>query len=348
MGHTMWVRRVLLLAVAAAMVTGSSAPGQAADPVVVSIWGGHWKEGVEQAIGIPFTRATGIPVEYEVGETTQRLAKARATKGNPQADVTFTTSHVARLYNAEGMLEAIPRAALANAKDVIPDAFKGDYAVGLYATAYALAVRTDMVKEPIASWKDLWSPALKGKVILPAFDPSAIIIASARLEGGDEFAWEKGWERLRALKPNVAAFYATGVQSIEMMRRGEAAVGLMNSPNVNALQKEGVPVRLVIPREKAIVTVDVITVLKGTKKREAALKFVDFALSPEAQGKLGMSYGATPTNTKAVLTEEFRNRPGIFDTKEKWATQAYMVNDEQRAKMLDAWKERFQRDIMAK
>jgi putative spermidine/putrescine transport system substrate-binding protein len=343
-----FIRMVFATVLAVAFISGAPTVGQSADPLVVSIWGGHWKEAVEQAVGIPFTRATGIPVEYEVGETTQRLAKARATKGNPQADVTFTTSHVARLYNSEGMLEPIPRAALTNAKDVIPDAFKGDYAVGLYATAYALAVRTDMVKEPITSWKDLWSPALKGKVILPAFDPSAIIIAAARLEGGDEFAWEKGWERLRALKPNVAAFYATGVQSIEMMRRGEAAVALMNSPNVNALQKEGVPVTLVIPKEKAIVTVDVITVLRGTKKKDAAIRFVDFALSPDVQGKIGMAFGATPTSTKAVLSEEFRNRPGVFDTKEKWAAQAHIVNDEQRAKMLDAWKERFQRDIMAR
>lgn len=342
------IRAVLGTVLAAALVAGAPTVGQGADPLVVSIWGGHWKEAVEQAVGIPFTKATGIPVEYEVGETNQRLAKARATKGNPQADVTFTTSHVARLYNSEGLLESIPRAALTNARDVIPDAFKGDYAVGLYATAYALAVRTDMVREPITSWNDLWSPALKGKIILPAFDPSAIIIASARLEGGDEFAWEKGWERLRLLKPSVIAFYATGVQSIEMMRRGEAAVGLMNSPNINALQKEGVPVKLVIPREKAIVTVDVITVLKGTKKKDAAVKFVDFALSPEVQGKIAMAYGATPTSTKAVLSQEFRNRPGVFDTKEKWATQAHIVNDDQRAKMLDAWKERFQRDVMSK
>ena len=348
MRHSVGARITVLAVLVAGMLAGSTATSRAADPLVVSIWGGHWKEAVEQAIGIPFTKATGIPVEYDVGETNQRLAQARATRGNPQADVSFTTSHVARLYNSDGLLETIPRASLTNAKDLVPEAFKGDTAVGLYATAYALAVRTDLVKEPITSWKDLWAPSLKGKVILPAFDPYAIIVVAARLEGGDEFSWEKGWERLKGIRPSVAAFYATGVQSIEMMRRGEAAVGLMNSPNVNALQKEGVPVKLVIPVEKAIVTVDVITILKGTKKKDAAIRFVDFALSPEVQGKIATTFGATPTNTRAVLPDEFRARPGIFDTKEKWATQAYMVNEEQRAKMLDTWKERFQRDIMAK
>jgi spermidine/putrescine-binding protein len=122
----------------------------------------------------------------------------------------------------------------------------------------------------------------------------------------------------------------------------------MNSPNVNALQKEGVPIKLVIPSEKAIVTVDVITVLKGTKKRDAAIKFVDFALSPEVQGKIATTFGAPPTNTRAVLPEDFRSRPGIFDTQEKRAAQAYFMDEEQRAKMLDTWRERFRRDIMGR
>ena len=39
-----------------------------------------------------FTAKTGMPVEFEVGGTIDRLAKARVAKGNPLVDLNFTTT----------------------------------------------------------------------------------------------------------------------------------------------------------------------------------------------------------------------------------------------------------------
>ena len=39
----------------------------AADPVVVGMWGGNWKDTVEKVAAKPFTAKTGIPVGFEVG-----------------------------------------------------------------------------------------------------------------------------------------------------------------------------------------------------------------------------------------------------------------------------------------
>jgi putative spermidine/putrescine transport system substrate-binding protein len=328
------------------LVVGYFSPAMSAEPFVVSIWGGHWKEVIEKAASDPFVQKTGQKVEYDVGETTDRLARTRATKGSPQADIAFTTSHVARLYASEGLLEPIDVKKLSYAKNVVKEAFRSPTAIAIYATVYTIGYRTDMIKRPITSWEDLWSPELKGKVILPAFDPSHIIVMSALLSGGNEFNWEKGWEKLKALKDNVVAFYATGLQSIEMMRRGEAAVGVMNSPNIFRLEQEGVPVKLVIPKEKAIVTMDVVTILKGTKNIDAAHKYIDILLSPEAQAKIAIGFNGTPMNPQAPLPKEVVERPGIFTKPEQWATQAYIMDEAQRANMLDVWKERFRRDIM--
>ena len=38
-------------------------------PLVVSVWGGNWKDTVDKVVGKAFTARTGIPVEYEVGGT---------------------------------------------------------------------------------------------------------------------------------------------------------------------------------------------------------------------------------------------------------------------------------------
>ncbi len=87
---TAWLTLPLLLAV--------PLPALAADPLVVSVWGGNWKDTVEKVVAKPFTARTGIPVEFEVGATLDRLAKARVSKAAPLVDITFTTSHVGRVF----------------------------------------------------------------------------------------------------------------------------------------------------------------------------------------------------------------------------------------------------------
>src|SRR5215471_1221332 len=90
----------------------------AQNALVVSIWGGNWKDTVEKVVAKPFTAKTGIPVEFEVGGTIDRLAKARVAKGNPLVDLNFTTTHVARLYISDGLYEKLDMGKIPNAKEI--------------------------------------------------------------------------------------------------------------------------------------------------------------------------------------------------------------------------------------
>jgi hypothetical protein len=63
----------------------------AQDKLVVSVWGGSWRDMVDNLIGKKFTAATGVPVEYITGGTIDRLNKEKLAKGNPESDITFTT-----------------------------------------------------------------------------------------------------------------------------------------------------------------------------------------------------------------------------------------------------------------
>ena len=196
-----------LVALLTLSLLGSEARAQ--DALVVSVWGGNWKNTVESVIGKAFTAKTGIPVEYEVGGTIDRLAKARVAKGNPLVDLNFTTTHVARLYMSDGLYEKLDMAKIPNAKEIAREAIRSDYHLGTWAYVYTVVYRPDLVKEEITKWSDLWKPSLKGKIALPDFDPSHIITIAALMEGGNEVNWQKGEARLKQLKGSVAAFYST-------------------------------------------------------------------------------------------------------------------------------------------
>ena len=95
-----------------------AAPARAQNALVVSVWGGNWKDTVERVVGKAFTAKTGIPVEYEVGGTIDRLAKARVAKGNPLVDLNFTTTHVARLYISDGLYDKLDLSKLPASKEI--------------------------------------------------------------------------------------------------------------------------------------------------------------------------------------------------------------------------------------
>lgn len=338
----------LMLAVALLLGVLASA-SWAAEPLVVSTWGGNWKDTIERVIAKPFTQKTGIPVEFEVGGTIDRLSKSRVSKDKPLVDLTFTTTHVGRLYISDGLFQKLDLAKIPNAKELYREAIRSDFHVGVWTYVYTVAYRTDQVKAEITKWSDLWDPKFARKIGLPDFDPSHIITVSALLEGGNEKDWQKGQERLKRLKPNIAAFFSTDARSQDLMKTGEAPIQVMLSVNAFHLQELGLPVNLVSTKDVGgIVGIDTVGVMAGTKKTDAAYQFINFALSREVQEQLVQAFKAGPVHAKATVPEKLRGQPGIFTTPQEWKEKAYILDDEARAKNLAPWKEWFNANIVAK
>ena len=335
---------VTLLAVSP-LVSAASAQ----NALVVSVWGGNSKDTVEKVVAKPFTAKTGIPVEFEVGGTIDRLAKARVAKGNPLVDLNFTTTHVARLYISDGLYEKLDMAKIPNSKEIAREAFRSEYHLGSWAYVYTVVYRPDLVKEEITKWADLWNPALKGKIAMPDFDPSHIITIAALMEGGNEVTWQKGEEKLKQLKPSIAAFFSTDAQSQDLMKTGQAPVQVMLSVNAYHLQEQGIAVKIVQPRDyPGIVGIDTMAVMAGTKKADAALQFINLALSKEIQSELVKALRAGPVNPSASVPPSLAGQPGIFVTPAQWKERGYIMNDEVRAKNLPAWREWFTANIVKK
>jgi putative spermidine/putrescine transport system substrate-binding protein len=342
---TLGVLSLLGLALVGAL-GGSAEAGQA---LVVSTWGGNWKDVLQKSVAERFTKETGIPVEFEVGGTIKRLADARVNKDNPLVDVTLTTTHVGRLYISGGLFEKLDTDKLPNAKELFKEAIRSPSHLGLWAYVYTIVYRPDKVPVQIAKWGDLWNPALKGKIAMPDFDPSHIITVSALLSGGNEFTWQKGSDLLLKLKPNIAAFFGTDAQSQDLMKTGEAPVQVMLSANGIHVLRQGIKVTLVNPTDVGgIVGIDSVGIMKGTKKLDAAYKFVNIALARETQAEIVRTLGVGPTNRQASVPPELKGVAGVFTSPEEWTKYAYIMDDEQRAKTLDAWKEWFNANIVKK
>ncbi|HYS94766.1 MAG TPA: ABC transporter substrate-binding protein [Candidatus Acidoferrales bacterium] len=341
------LKRLIVLMLFALLVAAPAAEAQNA--LVVSAWGGNWKGSLEKVVAKSFTAKTGIPVEFEVGGTIDRLAKARVAKGNPLVDVTFTTSHVGRLYISDGLIQPLDMSRLPNAKDLAKEAIRSEYHIGVWAYVYTVVYRPDLVKDDITKWSDLWKPSLKGKIAMPDFDPSHIITIAALMEGGNETTWEKGQKKLMELKPQIAAFFATDAQSQDLMKTGQAPVQVMLSVNAYHLIDQGIAVKLVQPTDyPGVVGIDTMTVMTGTRKADAAYQFINMALARDIQAELVKSLKASPTVIGTPVPANLAGQPGIFVAPAQWKEKGYIINDEVRAKNLPAWREWFTSNIVKK
>jgi putative spermidine/putrescine transport system substrate-binding protein len=340
-------KRAVVLMLLGLLVSASAAEAQNA--LVVSAWGGNWKDSLEKIVGKAFTAKTGIPVEFEAGGTIDRLAKARVAKGDPLVDVTFTTSHVGRLYISDGLVQPLDMSKLPNAKDLAKEAIRSEYHIGVWAYVYTVVYRPDLVKEEITKWSDLWKPSLKGKIAMPDFDPSHIITIAALMEGGNETTWEKGQKKLMELKPQIAAFFATDAQSQDLMKTGQAPVQVMLSVNAYHLIDQGIAAKLVQPTDyPGVVGIDTMTIMTGTKKADAAYQFLNMALAKDIQAELVKSLKASPTVIGTPVPANLAGQPGIFISPAQWKEKGYILNDEVRAKNLPAWREWFTSNIVKK
>ena len=340
-----------LLTLAAGALLGLTATAAlAADKLVVSTWGGSFRDLIDEAIAAKFKAETGAEVEYVTGGTIDRLNKAKLAKDAPESDVTFTTSHVGWLYANDGLFEKLDLAKIPNAKNLVPEAQVSPYHLGTWGYVYTIGYRPDLTPKGMtfSSWADLWDSRLKNSLASPDFDPSHIIAVSAVLAGADPAHWDKGQAKLAELKPNFKAFYTNDANSQQLLATGETPVQVVLTMNAYYMMGQGVPITVTIPKEGGVLGVDTVALNKGTKQTELAHKFINVALDPDVQAKIAEMKKGSPTVTNAKVSPETAKLPGVFTTAEQWKTQSLVIDPKLRAEKTAEWRKWFAENIMAK
>jgi putative spermidine/putrescine transport system substrate-binding protein len=340
-------RVCVVLGASALFLTLFLAPATAQDKLVVSVWGGSWRDMVAEIIGKRFTAETGVPVEFITGGTIDRLNKEKLAKGSPESDITFTTSHVGWLYANDGLYEQLDLNKVPNARNLVEQAKISPYHIGTWAYVYTIGYRSDLLKGvAFESWADLWKPEVKGKLAAPDFDPSHLITVAAILSGGDAATWEKGQAKLRELKPSFKAFYTNDANSQQLIANGETPVQVILSMNAHFMAGEGVAITLAIPKEGAVLGIDTVAIMKGSKKADLAYKFINLALDPQVQAEVAKFKKGSPVVLDAKVDPAVAKLPGVFTTADQWNKQAIIIDHKLRAEKTAEWRKWFAENIM--
>ena len=217
-------------------------------------------------------------------------AKIRAEAQNPRHDVIWgwTISEMERNdilpmikpYRPKGIEKVDP-------KFVDPN---GNWfaTTGYFA---ALCVNTDLLKAnnlPMpASWQDLTKPVYKGHVVMPnpLDSGTGYLQVAAFIQTMGE---QKGWNYLKQLDKNIAQYTSSGSKPCKLARDKEYTIGITYAfaavKIIDKFIKTGVdvPIKLVIPSEGAGYELEVTALMKSSRNKADAKKFLDWLMSDTA------------------------------------------------------------------
>lgn len=302
--HTARIVAAFSLASAA---LGTVAPAAAQEVTVYcSILEEQCREGASM-----FEKSTGIKVAMIRKSTGEVYAQVKAEAGNPRGDVWWGGPGEPHLQAAEeGLLDEYKSPKLPELLDwaqrhAEQSKFRTN---GIYLGALGIGYNTELLKKRgIAApkcWADLLDPKLRDEVQIadPNSSGTAYVFLATTVQRLGE---EKGFEYLKTLHRNINQYTKSGIAPVKATALGETTVGIAFIHDMLTQKLQGAPIETVAPCEGTGYETGSVSIIKGGRNPEAARRFVDFTLSPEAQNiNAKLKINSIPSNRNSALSPD--------------------------------------------
>lgn len=296
----MKIRTISLTAIAALAL-----PVMAQTQLTVVNFGGANGNAQKKAFYEPFEKSgiKVIPVEYN-GE--QAKIKAMVETKKVTWDIVEVESPDLARGCDEGLFEKLDYSKIGPKTDFIPAAVS-ECGVGIFVWSTVMAYNGDKLKTPPVTWSDFWDvkkfPGKRGMrkgarynlefaLMADGVKPADIYKVLATKEGAD-----RAFKKLTELKPNIQ-WWEAGAQPPQFLVAGDVVMSTAYNGRIDAANREGR--NLKITWTGGIYDLDHWAIPKGGPNVDAAVKFLAFASSPEAQAEYARNIPYGPSNTKAL------------------------------------------------
>lgn len=286
----------------------------------------HDSFAISEDVIASFQEEHGVEVKFiEAGDTGTAVNKAVLSKNTPLADLFYGVDNtfLSRALG-EGIFEVYESPLL----EYIPDQYKLDpqnralpVDFGDVCLNYDVDYFTQSGLNPPANLEDLLKPEYKGLLVVenPATSSPGLAFLFATIGRYGEAGYLDFWRSLVANEVKVVNDWETAYYS-EFSRWGGTrpiVVSYGSSPPVEIIFAEepmdDAPTAAVVSEMSCFRQIEFVGILKGTKNRELAEKFIDFMLSPVFQEDIPLQMYVFPVNRLAQLDEVFTKYLSIPD-----------------------------------
>jgi len=308
--------------------------------LIVPTLGGVWEQFWRSTVAPAFEKESGASVTLDVGNGRVFGANLRAAGiEKPPYSVIMTNEVFASSLRKEGYFEKLDLTKVPNYNDLYPLAKVADGYGALGAVSpIGIGYRTDMVKTPPKSWKDLWdNPEFKGKIGLYNFANSAgkmELLLASKLYGKDQYDVDAGFDALAKLGQVIQVDFNLSTA----LASGEITVAPFDFGEIARLKEQGLPVDCIIPEEGVMMFDQTVSILANAPEKELAYQYMNFLLSPQTQELMMKQFYISPTNAKVVVPEELKKAvPVSGEQMNKILTWDWTFMNEKQGELADRW-----------
>lgn len=288
----------MLIASPAVIISGRA---RAATRLVVGNSGGAMGDAKQRAIYAPFSQETGIEI---VTTPAPDIAKIRAQvrARDVEIDVTDLLDGWVPVAARLGIVERIDDS-IVNREGSIPET-RHDYAVSGSIYSGGIAFPTDRLGGRIPkSWPEFWDVkgfpgrrALRNRVT----DILEIALMADGVPASEVYPCDvdRAFRALDRIKPHVSHWIGATEQTVSLIQRNETDFTYTYSIRVKTMQEAGVPMDY--SRQNNIMGVGWAGVVKGTRRKDAAMQLCAYICRPDVQVRLSNIATTLPCYASAL------------------------------------------------
>eukprot|EP01037_Dinobryon_pediforme_P002056 gene2056-2094_t len=321
-----------------------------ADPARLMTYSGIFQDNYTDVVIKPFNARGAPKIDYVGGDTSAAmLGQLRTQKNDPQIDVIIMDVTTAALACAEGLVEKLDAKLLPviNELDDQARSSGGDCGPAVTYDHLVTVYDSQTVTPPPTSLKVMWEPNWKGRVALsapPNIQGLALTAIMAHADSGNWKNADGAFKSLRDLAPSVQTFdpqpdgYTLVLNNTITFASGWNARAQLNK------DRSGGRLGVMLPTEGTVFQINTINLVKGARNRDAALAFISYALSAEAQKAFTerMFYG--PTNATAKIAPEAAARTAAAPENK---ARVIPMDWNEMIKLREAWNQRWRREVIS-
>lgn len=324
-------------------------PSTKPSKIVVRTWGDPWESTIRKLVAEPFTKATGIGVEFDLsdfGPMHVKIQQAQQSGSRPPVDVVHTVGFFAEKARAQKLLVPLDPGIVPNLSKLsstgLPTQGSADGSPFANAYSYTFPMIYDADQIDLSggmSWGDLVSENYRSS-FFAASTFEVLAFPFAKILGVDPSSEEmkKVWDELRALRPSLSGFGQDSDFS-NSLRAGQSKMGAFIGGNAIALQQSGMNVKWMVPEEGSSLTGDSLYTPSGVPDDVAywSQVFINTWLDKDVQSAFCDQMGVIPSNSGSTLAEYMDGDPAFPFTDDQIAKYGIPVPLDVTARNQDDW-----------
>jgi putative spermidine/putrescine transport system substrate-binding protein len=277
-------------------------PASAAGNMTAAIYPGTWDEAYRRVVAPLLKAKHGIDIGFEPLFAVDQLAKVAAARGLAPFDAMVLDPGPRAAGIERGLFAPFDPSKLSNASK-LPDGYADKFGAAVNAQIVGIVYNPKKLPKP-KDWLDLFEEPYVSRLGLTGFQTTfgtVSLIEMAKKFGGSEANMEPLFAAMKKILPKVAAVTSPAALP-GLFQQGQIDISYTNTNNVASLKTRGVDIEFAFPESGAITFITTLHIAKGAENVEAAYKYIDTALSAEAQaGLMKPPSNMIPTNKDVKL-----------------------------------------------